>query len=419
LWTVGQVFGARLVAQAAGFVIAVLIARVLGPHGFGVYSFMLIAATLLAQVPGPGLDMSAVRVSARSRATDPERSRLALRVAGAAKAVLGAILAITVVVAASALPVQWLGQAENAGALRIAGPAALALALTEFVLATLQAYERFGRLLVVTCLAAALKFGAVAVLWAQGALTLPNAMLAFAFTAGAGLLVSAVVSWRLWAGSLRNAGALVAELWAFSRWFVLATLFGALSSNLDVLAVSHMAGAAATGIYAAGRTLTLPLAFAGGALGAVLLPRLSRIEEPAELRRQVRQLTLLAACGAALAVAVISTLAAPFINRIYGAGYVAAIPVLQVLALAYGIQLATWPALTALIVLDRPDLAACLSLVMVLSTGAGYALSVPLWGALGAAWVFCGGTACLLLAYLVIARKEFARCTARPPLNRR
>jgi O-antigen/teichoic acid export membrane protein len=401
VWATAQAFGARLVAQAAGFVIAVLIARALGPQDFGVYSFMLIGATLLAQVPGAGLDLSAVRISARHRLHEPERAREVLLVAGLVKAGIGLALALLAMLLASQLagvP----GNPEYVAALRIAAPAALALAMTELLLATLQAYERFGRLLGVSVLTAALKFAAVALLWALGALTLPNAMLAFLLSACAGLALSTLASWRLWAGPLHQAITALRELLAFSRWFVFATLFGALASNLDVLAVSRLAGAEATGVYAAGRTLTLPLAFAGGALGAVLLPRLSGMGDARQLGLQLRRITGLAAGATAIAVTLIAITAQPLVELIYGAQFAEGAAVLRVLALAYGLQLVTWPALTTLMVLDRPDLTTYLSLAMLGATGAGYLVAVPIWGALGAAWVFCGGTMLLLSAYLLV-----------------
>src|SRR5262245_60569352 len=97
VWTTGQAFGARLSTQVAGFLTAVLVARALGPESFGVYSLMLIGATLLSQLPGPGADMSAVRVSARYRAQHPERAREVLMVGGLAKAAFSLALALIVV----------------------------------------------------------------------------------------------------------------------------------------------------------------------------------------------------------------------------------------------------------------------------------------------------------------------------------
>jgi O-antigen/teichoic acid export membrane protein len=416
-WRAGQVFGARLFAQAAGFLTAVLVARALGPESFGIYSLALISATLLAQLPGPGADMSAVRVSARYRAHDPERAREVLLVAALAEAAVSLTLALAGVALAGPLAATFFEHPQAATALRCAALSAGAIGMTEYMLATLQAGERFGRMLFVSLATAALKLVPVALLWAAGRLNLSNALALFVAAAYAGLLLSVLMSWRMWAGAIRHGRESLRELLTFSRWLIGAMLLGALTSNLDVLALTYLAGAAPAGLYSAGRALTLPLAFAGGALGAVLLPRLSALADQARVGRMVRQITLVAAAAAAIVVLALVGAAPLLLRLVYGAQYAGAVPIFQILALAYGVQVVTWPSLTMLLVRDRPDLIAGLSLVVLCATALGYALVVPTLGASGAAWVFCGGCALLLLAYLVVGQKcslhESARRTTK------
>jgi O-antigen/teichoic acid export membrane protein len=403
-WAAAQAFGARMATQVAGFLTAVLVARALGPEGFGLYSLMLISATLLSQLPGPGADMSAVRVSARYSARDPERACQVLLVAALAKAAISLGLALLVMLFARPLAAL-LHNPDSATALRCAALSAFALGMTEYMLATLQAGQRFGRMLAVSLTTAALELGPIAALWASGALSLPLALALFVAAAYAGLLLSALASWRMWAAPLRNAAATIRELLDFSRWLVGAMLLGALTSNLDVLALTYLAGAASAGLYNAGRTLTLPLAFAGGALGAVLLPRLSALASPEQVARVTRAVTLAAAVAAAIAVLALAAVAPLLLRLVYGAQYAGAAPIFQILTLAYGVQIITWPALTMLLVRDRPDLIAGLSLAVLCATALGYALVVPPIGASGAAWVFCAGCALLLAAYIVVGQR--------------
>jgi O-antigen/teichoic acid export membrane protein len=277
--------------------------------------------------------------------------------------------------------------------------------MTEYMLATLQAGERFGRMLFVSLATAALKLGPVAALWAVGGLSLSRALALFVVAAYAGLLLSALASWRMWAGAIRHGRDTLRGLFTFSRWLIGAMLLGALTSNLDVLALTYLAGAAPAGLYNAGRTLTLPLAFAGGALGAVLLPRLSSMMDRARVGRSVRRMTLAAAGGGAVAVLALAGAAPLLLRLVYGAQYDGAVPIFQILTLAYGIQLITWPGLTMLLVLDRPDIIAGLSLGALCATALGYALVVPALGAAGAAWVFCGGCGLLFAAYIAVGRR--------------
>jgi PST family polysaccharide transporter len=407
-WRAAQVFGARLFAQIAGFLTAVLVARALGPESFGVYSLALISATLLAQLPGPGADMTAVRVSARYRAHDPGRAREALLVAGLAKAAVSLALTLAGAALAGPLAALWLDHPLGATALRYAALSAFAIGMTEYMLSTLQAGERFGRMLFVSLATAALKLGPVAALWAAGALNLPIALALFLAAAYAGLLLSALASRQMWAGPLRHAAAILRELVGFSRWLVGAMLIGALTSNLDVLALTYLAGATAAGLYSAGRVLTLPLAFAGGALGAVLLPRLSALTDLEQIGRATRRVTYAAAGGTALAAIVMVGAAPALMRMVYGERYDGAASIFQILTLAYAVQLLTWPALTMLLALNRPDIIAGLSLGALCITAAGYALAVPAMGADGAAWVFCAGCALLLVAYVCCIQAWFS-----------
>ena len=407
-WRAAQVFGARLFAQTAGFFTAVLVARALGPESFGVYSLALISSTLLAQFPGPGADMTAVRVSARYRAHSPDQARETLLVAGLAKAAISLALALVGAALAGPLAAIALDHPQGATALRYAALSAFAFGMTEYMLSTLQAGERFGRMLYVSLATAALKLGPVAALWAAGSLNLSNALALFLAAAYAGLLLSALASRQMWAGPLRHAAAILRELLSFSRWLVGAMLIGALMSNLDVLARTYLAGATAAGLYSAGRALTLPLAFAGGALGAVLLPRLSAMTDRAQIGRVTRRVTCAAAAAGALTAPALVGAAPTLMRMVYGERYGGAAPIFQILIVAYGVQLITWPALTMLLALDRPDIIAWLSLGALSITAAGYALIVPALGADGAAWVFCAGCVLLFAAYLCCIRMSFA-----------
>jgi O-antigen/teichoic acid export membrane protein len=88
---------------------------------------------------------------------------------------------------------------------------------------------------------------------------------------------------------------------------------------------------------------------------------------------------------------------------VFGGRYAPAVAVFQVLALAYGIQMVSWPVVTTLMALDRPNVLARLNLVAVVWTGVLYAVVVPRHGPTGAAWVYCSGHALLALPLLLAA----------------
>ncbi|NTU85867.1 MAG: oligosaccharide flippase family protein, partial [Chloroflexales bacterium] len=203
---------------------------------------------------------------------------------------------------------------------------------------------------------------------------------------------SAVCAWR---GPARWDRRSLGELARLAGWLALTTVIGVVTNSLDTLTLTALAGPAEAGIYAAGRTLALPLLLTAAALGTVLLPRMSRLPGPTQVTRYVRQLTpWVAGAGGLLAAG--AMVAAPLAVRLlYSERYAGAAEVTRILALAYAVQIGAWPMLAALMALNRPDLIAWLSLGVLGLAAAGYLVVTPAYGAIGAAWVLL--CACLAI----------------------
>jgi O-antigen/teichoic acid export membrane protein len=75
----------------------------------------------------------------------------------------------------------------------------------------------------------------------------------------------------------------------------------------------------------------------------------------------------------------------------YGDHYLAAVPVLQLLACAYSLELGTTTLAVFLLVENRPDVLATATAIGLFVALVGYVWLVPLFGAFGAALVLFGG----------------------------
>jgi O-antigen/teichoic acid export membrane protein len=401
-WAASQVFGSRIAAQAAGMAVTVIVARQLGPALFGTYAFATVAALVLAQLPGVGLDMSAVRLSAAARADAPQRARGVLLAAGGVKLLAGLLLIVAIWATTLLSPALAPISAEFVLPLRYAVVAALALALTEFAVAALQAHECFGQIFASSMLGAALKLVPVLALAVLGGLSIGGALWAFVAAALAGAAITILLAWRTWRGPwVLERGSLVA-LFRYARWMIAATLLGVLTGNLDVLLLAHIAGPATMGVYSSAKSLAAPLSLLGVAVGTVLLPRLSRL--PAEeAGAYVRAFALRLTLALTLLGGVAASIAPMAIHLVFGSAYAAAVVPFQLLAAAFLFQVAAWPAVTVLMALDRPQVIAAVSLGMLLFVAAGYALVLPRYGSLGAALVYLLGCAACLPIYGYLA----------------
>lgn len=399
-WASMQLFGSRMIGQIAGFAVAAVVANELGPEAFGLYAFMQAMGLLLAGLPGAGLDMATVRLCARDWEQQPDRARGMMVVAGSSKAVCALAMLLLGLALADVVLGQVLQRPDLVLPLRFAALGALALAMTEFMLAALQTQERFGQMFLVNVATTVIKVVPIVVLFYFDALTLWAAMLTFVGAAYASLIFSAFASWHVWRGTAEWNWNTLVELFVFSRWLILNTLLGLLTISVDIVALTLLAGPEETGMYSASRMLALPLSIAANAVGMVLLPKLSRLETRHAVGQYVWFITppVMAASGIIGAVAFF--IAPVVVPLVYGNEYLAAIPVFQMLALAACIQIIVWPFLAGLMVLDRPDTVALLSFVVLAMTTAGYILVTPTFGAVGAAWV-------LFLSFVVICVPYF------------
>lgn len=392
-------------SQVTTLVASVLIARELGPGAFGAYAFCLALAMVVSDIPGSGLDMSAVRVSAGTWARSPGRARSALAVTASTKAGFGLSVAAFGLLAGDWLAADALGQPHLALPLKIAALAALPLGLNESMLAILQTQERFGRMLALQVAIAAFKLVPVIALIAAGALTLDRALAVFLLVAYGSSCVSGLAAWQVARGPLKDGLAAAHELFALGRWLIPATVLGAVITNLDVVALTHLAGPEATGLYSSARNLAVPIGVVGAAVGTVLLPRLGRMQGEGPIGSHVRNLMLRIACVTALVELVILFLAPILIPVVYGSEYASAVPIFQVLALAYGLQVAAWPLVAALITMDRPDVVAKVAICVLGLMVIGYAWATPTFGALGTAGVLLAGCVVGLAFYWRIASR--------------
>lgn len=410
-----QLFGSRTVAQAAGFLSAIIVARALGPEGFGAYSLALIVTPIIAAIPGGGLDLAIVRLSAPLWRDQPARARGLVLLGGLARGGIAMLLTGLALMVARTLGQPPFDRSDLVLPIAGAALAGLATAITDYLLATLQAREDFGQIMVLNLVGALLRLGPLAGLLLLGALTLANALLVFLLAlicTGLGGLLLLRPSWR---GPIEWDRAAARELIRASRWLVPTVALGVLTAGVDIAVLAQLVGAEITGIYASGRTLASPLAIAGGTIGAVLLPRLARLPTRGELYRQTgeigRRLTGLTLLGTLLLLA-----AAPLlVPLVYGASYGETVLVFQLAVIAHAVEIVTWPALIILLVLDRSDLTAGLSLVVLLLTLGGTILVAPLFGAAGTAMVVLISRVVVALLYLLFVwRARLAVATADP-----
>ncbi len=154
--------------------------------------------------------------------------------------------------------------------------------------------------------------------------------------------------------------------------------------KVDVWILALLSGAATVGRYAAAYRILDGLLLPAGAIAALLVPRISRIDA-ADRSRHVYRLTLAAMAVVAPAALAIALTARPIMSNLYGSAYASGAPALVVL------MASAVPGAAALVLAQGAALVAGRRLAIVtaltlVSNVVFNAVLVPSIGALGAAW---------------------------------
>jgi len=318
-------FADRMLRMGIGLVVGVWVSRYLGPEQFGLYSYLVAIVALLAPLATLGLDNIVVRelVAAPSATRRILGTAFALRMLGSTVALLLAVLAI------SALHP---GQASEVGLIAIiaAGPIVQAFDVTDLwfqaqtrarytVIAKSTAFLALSLLKVLLILSAA---PLVAFVWA----TFTELIL--------GALGSAIAFWRhvmpltRWQPDWRMAQRLLRSGWPLIFSGIAIVIY----MKIDIVMLTQMHGAGATGLYAAALRVSEVWYFIPVAIITSVTPSIIAMkhEDEAVYMRRIEKLFVLM-CRISLAVALpITLLAAPLIGLLFGPTYLGAAPILAI-----------------------------------------------------------------------------------------
>jgi O-antigen/teichoic acid export membrane protein len=386
----GSLLGARVGGKALGAVTAILLARVLGPAGFGELAAALAVVAFGTPLLQGAIDNATLRVLARR---EPGAAAFVRAVVGA-KLWVGVLLVV-------ALPLL---------ALPFASPLVVAVLALNALLMSLAGVVQTFWIAREQQTKAAIAEVARAVGWMAAAATVYFAGGGVMGAAATRAVVSALlVAALLWAvarrADLRPSFSGQRAVMRHATVFLASGLFFIVYQQADRLMLVRMAGAEEAGRYAAAATLVAVFYMVPGIFTTVFLPRMYK--EAGEPRRMAHWLDVRLGTGFVLAVLIVPVLIGlrgPLLQTLYGGGYTPAAPVLlwlggtiflRFVAVAYGDLLTAtnrqW---------RRTGVQAG---VAGLNVGLNFLL-IPRWGAAGAAAATLACELVLCLGYVTMVR---------------
>jgi len=385
-------------------------ARWLGVSEFGTFSVLLTAAVLVSQIGSAGLPFSSIRfLPAYAAKADWPAWRGFLWLCGLA---LGGGILLGALVLLVLLPL--IISKEIATPLVILAVTALCTTLTlstaAQALMQVQGRAALGEFLG-NCGRAVLTILLLGLCWLLAAPSVGAALLTMALGAGLSLLALTFALLRYAPAPLRGPR----DITNSRAWFTTGLAFMgtagvvALMERADLLILSLLRPAEEVGAYAAASRLAIMVAFAVGAAGTVLAPRIAAAMAQGDgvaLRRRCAEAVAAAAligplCGGVL------LLFGDAVLGLFGEGFAAAVPALNILVVGQILVALLGPAGGVLLLAGRNRLLAWVMVTALVVNIVAALLLVPMMGMLGAAIATAlGGVVAASLAAWALWRTE-------------
>jgi O-antigen/teichoic acid export membrane protein len=382
------------------FLTTLVVARLLSPAEFGVFSVAMGAIAIMGSLKDLGVGQYII--------SKPDLTDADLRSAFGLSLAIGVLFAALIMALASPAGTFFLGR-DHAGdpedlaqALRIIALAQLLTPLGFCASILLARDLQFGTLLrigvsaalaqsVVVIALAWAGWGSAALAWSQVAFTLAGVIGAWIAKPATLRLLPYFWGWRPMLG--------------FGGWVSGAGLIGTTMMQLPELVIARMAGAAQAGLFSRANGLAGMLR--NGLFSGIMRPALSGLARDERDGHGLKgtYLKIIAAVTGLAWPAFLGLIiwAQPLIGWLYGAQWLSAAAYLLPLALANMLTLAIAPHYDVLIVKRRPALLFACEAVLALAA-LGLMLLLSRFGALGIAWALTMSSSAFLLLYFVVLR---------------
>ena len=318
-----------------------LIARLLGPTGFGLYTTAL--AIVVIVIDSIDLAISSSIVNFASQATDADKSFI--KYGFYLKLILG--LTAGALFAVLSQPVANLIHPELKPYLLLAAAIIPAVFLFRFPKALLQSQRRFLADTSVDIIINLLRLAAVVAIYLVARLTVGNSLLAYTLGAVGGLVLGAkLISWDFLKAKVTPK--VKRRFFHFQKWLTAGFILAAIHGRVDTAILLRLTDATTTGIYQAAYRFFMPAIQFAAALSLIFAPRFASFPDSATSQKYLFKAAKLSLILAALVLLIIP-LSEFLVQLIFGSGYQAAVLPTKILSLGFAFFVAGAPYVSHLI----------------------------------------------------------------------
>ncbi len=366
-----------------------LLARLLDPGQYGLFSIIIVTTTILSDIFDLGGNQALVRFVPQYKSESKKQSQV-INLVLVTKLVSGLIVAVAVSALSNQIANHIIGQSNVAQLLPLAGLGVLAQLLFSFSTSLAQASERFwiwSGLFIATNSA---RIGLIISLFFLGKLTGANSVMAYIFIPLLGFIFSlTIIRFKFSPASFADIN--IRKVFSFNAWVTAFIVVASIGARIDTFLTAKLINLSAVGIYFLVNQIVAILPQLAGAIGVVTSPKYSSFDTlPKNLSYTLKAtyLTLAVAFVSSVLVVPLGFLVLKFTGGEYATGFT---PML-ILLLAMCIFLVTSPIRDSILYFfAKPQFFFWLGLVHVFQTIALSYYLIPRYQIIGSAVTFLLG----------------------------
>lgn len=404
------VSGVKCLGMASSFVGTVVLARILKPLDFSIFSVCLGIMTVGFVFAGHALDIGTVRFAAPLVTEDKTKACAVFKSAFCIKLVLGILLLLVGFLLRKKVSAI-LFQAEHMStAVVLTFVAVLCISMARQCQAVLQATQLFRRYSLVELILNITRLLLICALLVFGISSVDVSLAAYV---SGGFVAWIFAMWFLPVNFLAVKGDFwnsAVKLVRFSKWTLTSNVLVILYTRLDVVLLGFFGKTIEAGRYNVAFSLAISLETIAASVSTVLFPRVSSFRTRKQYTEYAKKVMKYGSILVTLAL-VVGFFAAPLIVPVFGSDYVESIELFRVLYGGFLMALVVYPMVIVLFSLNLPHYLTVLDGCILLLSFAGNILLIPLYGAWGAAWVTL---ATKIVIAVVVLSTLFVKITRMP-----
>lgn len=401
-------FSGTVLNGALGAIFYIMLARYLGPSGFGVLMIAITTLTLIAGISDIGTNTGLVRFVGKYAKSDPDKAKKILKLSLEVKLIVSVSVLLIGFLVSGFVAKNIFLKPEISTPLKLAFTGVGSALLFSYIVHTFQAYQKFYLWSGIQIGTNFLRILIILLFFRFGNLGIETSIITYISIPFLGFLLGLFLVPRDFM-QIKKEFSVASEFFHYNKWVAAFSGISALSSRLDTLVTARLLTSYQVGLYSVANQLVQIVPQITVALGTVVAPKMasmSDIKGMVNYFKKVQFMVLLLAFLGVLSIPVVKFLI-PFI---YGADYTNSIPVFTILLFAMLVFLISVPVHNSVIYFfSYPKLFFFLSIGHLLITGViGYIFILNM-GVVGASIaVFIGSVFNFVVPLFWVVKKLWA-----------